>query len=488
MFYTMNRYIFYFVVFLISVFRLDAQTEEPAVDSIFKSVVLVRNEGFYSENKSQPWMRKNFYTGFGSGLVLPNQLVLTNAHVVLDAKRILVRTPESKKEYVATVKFIGYDCDLALLEVKDPSFAENTNSLSFADGLPNLGTDVLMLGFPNGNENLSVEKGSILRLEKNRYSYSGLDFRNVLKVSANIQPGNSGGPAIQDGKVVGLVFQISKVEKGIAYLIPNDIIQHFLKDIVDGNYDGFPNLGFTFQSGNPRSLKQAMKVPPSESGVFVNRVYPTSTFSEKLREKDFVVSIDGFPVSNDGEVMIDTKKEFITDYIENKQLSENIELSYYRAGNKNSFTAKLQKTYSLELYRESSDDFLLQAGFVFQPISRSFFANEESDLDSSLRYHYSYFIQDLLYKYTARDIVLSFIFNDPETSKYKKYRYKVVETINGTIPKNMDDFRKLWSSGKNGMIVLKFRGMDLPIVLRNESTVQINQRVKKRYGANYADL
>ncbi len=231
-----------------------------------------------------------------------------------------------------------------------------------------------------------------------------------------------------------------------------------------------------------------MKVPTSEQGVFVNRVYPTSTFSEKLREKDFVVSIDGFPVSNDGEVMIDTKKEFITDYIENKQLSENIELSYYRAGNKNSFTAKLQKTYSLELYRESSDDFLLQAGFVFQPISRSFFANEESDLDSSLRYHYSYFIQDLLYKYTARDIVLSFIFNDPETSKYKKYRYKVVETINGTIPKNMDDFRKIWSSGKNGMIVLKFRGMDLPIVLRNESTVQINQRVKKRYGANYADL
>jgi S1-C subfamily serine protease len=462
--------------------------EEPAVDSIFRSVVLIRNEGFYSENKTQPWMRKNLYTGFGSGLVLSDQTILTNAHVIMDAKRILVRTSASKKEYVATVKYIGYDCDLAILEVKDPSFVENTNTLAVSDSFPNLGSDVLMLGFPNGNENLSVEKGSVLRFEKNRYSYSGLDFRNVLKVSANIQPGNSGGPAIQEGKVVGLVFQISKVEKGVAYLIPTDIIKHFLKDIEDGKYDGFPNLGFTFQSGNPKSLKQALKVPKEETGIFINRVYPTSTFSDKLKEKDFLTTIDGFPISNDGEVITDAKKIFLTDYIESKQLGTNTEVSYYRVGIKNSIAVNLQKTYSLELYRESTDDYFLQAGFVFQPVSRSFFMNEEGDLDSSLRYHYSYFIQDLLYKYTARDIVLSFIFNDPETSKYKKFKFKVVESINGKVPKDTEDFKKIWSSNSKDFIILRFRGMDLPIVLRPESVTQINQRVKKRYGANYANF
>lgn len=466
-----------------------SQTEvEPAVDSIFRSVVLIRNEGFNTENKTQPWMKKNLYTGFGSGLVLPNQTILTNAHVVRDAKRILVKSSFTKKEYLADVKFIGYDCDLALLQVNDPDFSEQTTSLTFLEGIPNLGSDVLLLGFPNGNDSLSVEKGSILRFEKNRYTYSGLDYRNVLKISANIQPGNSGGPAVQNGKVVGLVFQISTLEQGIAYLISNDIIRHFLEDIADGKYDGFPNIGFTFQNGNPKSLKQAMKVPSNETGIFVNRIYPSSTFSKVLKEKDFVTAFDGIPISNDGELTLSNKKEFIIDWIEDKQLNSKVSITYYRAGKQNQAEVNLQKNYALELYRDGTDDYFLQAGFVFQPITRSFFHSEDGDLDSSLQYHYSYFIQDLLYRYTTRDIVLSYAFSDPETSKYKKYKYKVVESINNRVPKDLNEFKAIWRENKRGMIVIKFRGMDLPIVLRPESIYQMNQRVKKRYGANYEEL
>lgn len=221
----MNKLFKICILFFVLSWSLLAQEDSaPVVDSIFRSVVLIRNEGFNTENKTQPWMKKNLYTGFGSGLVLPNQTILTNAHVVRDAKRILVKSSFTKKEYLADVKFIGYDCDLALLQVADPDFSEQTTTLSFLEGIPNLGSDVLLLGFPNGNDSLSIEKGSVLRFEKNRYTYSGLDYRNVLKITANIQPGNSGGPAVQNGKVVGLVFQISTLEQGIAYLISNDIV------------------------------------------------------------------------------------------------------------------------------------------------------------------------------------------------------------------------------------------------------------------------
>ncbi|TGK81621.1 serine protease [Leptospira noumeaensis] len=485
----MNKLLKFSFFFFLMSFSLLAQVDpEPAVDSIFRSVVLIRNEGFNTENKTQPWMKKNLYTGFGSGFVLPGQTILTNAHVVRDAKRILVKSSFTKKEYLADVKYIGYDCDLALLQVNDPDFSEQTNSLSFLEGIPNLGSDILLLGFPNGTDSLSVEKGSVLRFEKNRYTYSGLDYRNVLKINANIQPGNSGGPAVQNGKVVGLVFQISTLEQGIAYLISNDIIRHFLEDIGDGKYDGFPNIGFTFQNGNPKSLKQAMKVPASQSGIFVNRIYPSSTFSKVLKEKDFVTAVDGLPLTNDGEISQANKKEFIIDWIENKQLNSKVIVSYYRAGKQYDAEVNLQKNYALDLYRDSTEDYFLQAGFVFQPITRSFFHSEDGDLDSSLKYHYSYFIQDLLYRYTVRDIVLSYTFNDPETSKYKKYKYKVVESINGRIPKDLNEFKTIWKDGKKGFIVLKFRGMDLPIVIRPESVYQMNQRVKKRYGANYEEF
>jgi len=461
--------------------------EDPSVDTIFRSVVLIRSEGFSTENKTQPWMKKNLSTGLGSGLVISKNTILTNAHVVMDAKQIMVRTGASKKEYPANVKFIGYDCDLALLEVTEPGFAENTGTLRFAEVYPGLGSDLLVLGYPNGQENLTVEKGSVLRLEKNRYSFSGLDFRNVIKINANILPGNSGGPAVQDGKVVGLVFQISKVGRDVAYLIPNDIIQHFLTDVIDGKYDGFPSLGFTFQSGAPISLKQVLKIPSEESGVFLNRVYPNSTFSSTLKEKDFLVSLDGLSITADGELKQQGVPIPLIDYIESKQLGNKISFELYRSGKKYQAEATLQKNFSLDLYREVSDNYHQEAGLVFQPISRSFFNSEDGDLDSSLKYHYSYFIQDILYRYTNRDIVLSFIFEDPENAKYKKYKFKVLESLNGVVPKDLNDLKKIWKENAKGFIVLRFRGMDLPIVLNQESITGINIRVKKRYGAGYEE-
>jgi S1-C subfamily serine protease len=460
-------------------------TDEVAVENIFQAVVHVRNDSYISENKIQPWMKKNLSTGLGSGVVIGKNLILTNAHVVMDSNRINIRLSGSRKDYQAKVLFIGYDCDLALLEVTDTEFSEKTNVLTLSDSLPALGSELLVLGFPNGQENLTVEKGSILRYEKSRYSYSGLDFRNVIKINANIQPGNSGGPAIQNGKVVGVTFQISKTGKDIAYLIPIDIIRHFLKDVRDGKYEGFPNLGFTYQSGAPVSLRKGMKIPIEENGIFVNRIYPNSSFSKILKEKDFLVSIDNLPVSFEGEISTNNQKESIVDFIENKQMGETIVIEVYRAGKKYKADTILQKNFALDLYRETSDHYILNAGLVFQPISRSFFNSDDGDLDSSIKYHYSYFIQDLLYRYTNRDIILSYIFDDPEILKYKKYKFKVVESINGKVPKDLEDFKKIWQSNENHFIIIRFRGLELPVVLSAESITKINVRVKKRYGADY---
>ncbi len=484
----MNNILKHLMIISVSIFTVgiySQQLEETPTVNIFQSVVHVRNDNFSSENKIQPWMKKNLSMGLGSGVVIGKNLILTNAHVVTDATRISIRIGGSEKDYPARLLFLGYDCDLALLEVTDNEFLEKTNPIPLSDSLPNIGSELLILGYPNGQENLTVAKGSILRYEKSRYSFSGLDFRNVIRVNANIQPGNSGGPAIQNERIIGLAFQISKTGKDVAYLIPIDIIRHFLKDIRDGRYDGFPNLGFTYQSGAPVSLKKGMKIPNEENGVFINRIYPNSSFSKILKEKDFLVSINGNPVSNEGEIVTNNQKESIADFIENKQMAETVEIEVYRAGKKYRAETNLQKNFALDLYREANDDYLLNSGLVFQPISRSFFNSEDGDLDSSIKYHYSYFIQDLLYRYTNRDIVLSYIFDDPDLLKYKKYKFKVIESLNGKVPKDLEDFKKIWQSNEKNFVIIRFRGMELPVILGSEAIERINIRVKKRYGANY---
>lgn len=457
-------------------------TPGEVFSQVFQSVVMIKNESFLSESATKPWMKESFSTGWGSGIIIGSNTILTNAHVVMNSKFITIQHYNRKKSYTAKVKFLAMDCDLAVLEVLDKDFSDGVKIFPFSDMDPKLGSDLLVLGYPNGTENLTVEKGNVVSLEKIRYSFSGLDFRNVIRIKASIVPGNSGGPAIQGNKIVGLAFQISQTKRDVAYLIPTSIINHFLKDIEDGRYDGFPNLGITFQSGEPSSLKEMFKIPQDTKGILINSIYPRSAFFEYLKEKDFIFKVDDFYINNEGELISDKKRTLI-DYIESKFVGDPVTFYFFRNGSKFKATSKIGVTNSLDIYREDSSDYYLNSGLVFQPVSRVFFNTvDPSVMDSSAKYHFSYFIQDKLYRFTDRDIILSYVFDDPENFRYHEYKYKVIETINGYSPKDIRHFIELMNRFASEPILLKFRGVDLPILITPENRRKINIRVRKRYG------
>ncbi|MCC5816411.1 MAG: trypsin-like peptidase domain-containing protein [Leptospira sp.] len=472
-------------LFLIIPFGSNANADENSGEvfsKIFQSVVLIRNESFLSESAIKPWMKETISTGYGTGLVIGKNQILTNAHVVMDSKFLIVQHYNKKKKYRATIKHLAIDCDLAIIEVEDDDFNDSVNVFPISDKFPNMGSELLILGYPNGTENLTVEKGNVLSIEKGRYSLSGLDYRNVIKVKSSIVPGNSGGPAIKDGKVVGLVFQISQSDRNIAYLIPTDIINHFLTDIKDGKYDGFPNLGFTYQSGEHNSLKEYLGVPDKEKGIILNSIYPQSSFFDYLKERDFIYKVDDFYINNESELIADQNISLI-DYIENKFIGDEVTFYFFRQGKKYKATSKLKLTQSLNLYRDENVNYFIDSGLVFQPVSKVFFSNiEPTMIDSSAKYHFSYFIQDKLYRFSDRDLILSYVFDDPEHFRIQNYKFKVVETINGYSPKDITNFINLWNQFRNQPIQIKFRGVDLPLTITPENRKKINTRVRKRYG------
>ena len=150
-------------------------------------------------NRLGPMRVERMPTGSGSGfLVGPDGEVLTNSHVVDGCARLTVR--HSGDTYSATIRASDATNDLALLAV--PSLAGETAAFS---GSPQaaLGETATVAGYPFGGllaSDLHVTSGNISALAGLR------DDSTRFQITAPVQPGNSGGPLLDEsGNVIGVV-------------------------------------------------------------------------------------------------------------------------------------------------------------------------------------------------------------------------------------------------------------------------------------------
>lgn len=156
--------------------------------------------------------------GHGSGFILSKDgYVLTNAHVVADAKKVLVII--GKEEFLADVVRVNRLRDVALLKMHG---VNNLAQLSLAVGKIGIGEEVYLIGTPlNEKYSNTVTRGiiSASRILDDKQSYYQTD--------AAINPGNSGGPAVNKyGEVIGIavagLFNRSGSSVNINFLIPID--------------------------------------------------------------------------------------------------------------------------------------------------------------------------------------------------------------------------------------------------------------------------
>ncbi|NIP74256.1 MAG: trypsin-like peptidase domain-containing protein, partial [Gammaproteobacteria bacterium] len=207
---------------------------EPAVVAI---EVTQQPADWYS-----PWQHKRPGVASGSGFLVGSGRIMTNAHVVSDARQIIVRRNQDNRPYFATIEFIAHDSDLAMLRVEDPAFARGVAPLELG-ALPSLRSHVRTYGYPAGGEKISRTEGVVSRVQFVTYLHSGADSHLAVQTDSAINPGNSGGPVVQEGKVVGVAFQTNTRLNDVGFFIPTPVVARFLRDIEDGRYDGYGDLG-----------------------------------------------------------------------------------------------------------------------------------------------------------------------------------------------------------------------------------------------------
>ena len=167
----------------------------------------------------------------GTGFVIAPGYVLTNRHVIEGASDLVILDPIGReKQMVATVVAESENPDLALLRCEELAEVDTT-PLNLAEKLPRRGTDIMVLGYPGGSMlglELKSTRGSITSATDAK-----VDGGSFL-YSATVNPGNSGGPVIdQSGRVVGVVVAMIKThQSGNTYSlgIPMERVWPFLEE------------------------------------------------------------------------------------------------------------------------------------------------------------------------------------------------------------------------------------------------------------------
>jgi S1-C subfamily serine protease len=143
--------------------------------------------------------------GHGSGFVIDDEgHLLTNEHVVRTAERVRVRF-ESGEEVTATVLATDVRRDVALLKIE----RGGTSGLPIRFDPPAVGDEVYAVGAPlDPSYSATVSKGIVSSLRT-------LDGEQWIQSDVNVQPGNSGGPLLDDrGNIIGLTSRGAPTDAG----------------------------------------------------------------------------------------------------------------------------------------------------------------------------------------------------------------------------------------------------------------------------------
>ncbi len=459
-------------------------TMETAHRSVVKIYVTYQREDY-----TLPWQGVHPSFGTGTGFIINKRRILTNAHIVSDARSIELQKNGNARKYQAKIVFIAHDCDLAMLDVEDPSFFEETQAMKLANVLPDLNDEVTVLGYPMGGQRLSVTKGVVSRIDYSVYSHSYVDQHLVLQVDAAINPGNSGGPVMFKGKVVGLAFQGMMMGENIGYAIPVPVIQHFLTDINDGSYNGYPELGVMFMDTQNDALRKNLKIPDEKTGIIVSYIDPFASAVNNLRLKDVLLSVDNVPIANDGSVCLDNKLMIFSELVERKQWGESVTFQVWRDGAEITVAVPLTNPADPFIYRYIYDErplYYIIGGLTFCPLSRGYLntlGNDFADSNKLLLWYYSEYAKiDSLYEDFEQFIVLTRRLPHPVNTYADKFVNGIVTNINNTPIRSIRDIERALEHPTNGFHVMRFAGIDDSLVMDSSASSSANNEILIRYG------
>jgi serine protease Do len=228
--------------------------------------------------------------GIGSGIVLGEGRVLTNAHNIRGDKATVTFADGRTAE--GTVAGHDVDGDLAVVQADTGQVA----ALPWATAEPAIGMPVFALANPGGR-GLRVTFGTVSGIDRSFRGPRGLRITGSLEHTAPLLPGSSGGPVLDAaGQLLGI--NTNRLGEGFYLAIPADeTLQRRVDALARGESVRAPQLGITITPGHlARRMRRAVGLPDAE-GLLIRDVADDSPAARAgLARGDLITAVAGQPV------------------------------------------------------------------------------------------------------------------------------------------------------------------------------------------------
>lgn len=280
--------------------------------------------------------------GQGSGFIISETgLILTNAHVVRDAKEVTVKLTD-RREFVAKVLGVDPKTDVAVLKIDAKNLPIVT--LGSARDLK-VGAWVLAIGSPFGFDN-SVTAGVVSAKGRSLPDDSYVPF---IQTDVAVNPGNSGGPLFNTkGEVVGINSQIYSHTggyQGLSFAIPIDLAKKVKDQIVSTGKASHARLGVTIQGIN-QGLADSFKLDKLDGALIVNVEQGSPAEQAGLRSGDVIRKLNGQPIVTSGDLPATVGQS---------TPGEKVTLEIWRQGKSEVITAKLGDAGAIPVEQATSN-------------------------------------------------------------------------------------------------------------------------------------
>jgi len=342
-------------------FGAEDKTDKAIRSSVLKVLATQRGPHYL-----RPWTRANPRSVTGSAVVIEGGKILTNAHLVVFASQIYVQPYQSSEKIPAKVEALATGIDLALLSVEEKDFFKTRPGLAMSPDLPKVRDVVNVYGYPVGGVDMSITKGAVARIE---YLAYGMINGLRVEVDAAIGPGSSGGPAIVNGRMIGVVYGMSNLGQKMGFVIPTEEITAFLSDVADGTYHGKLHIWEYVQTLENDALRAKLELKKETTGVLVRRIRRNAA-DLPLKKGDVVTKIHDHAIDNDGRVQIKEHLRLPFTYLVPKLARDGkVRLTVLRDGKTSAIDVPVSYTHGDPLLKPLFDKY--PSYFVWGPLAFS---------------------------------------------------------------------------------------------------------------------